>query len=405
VPPVSALTARDFRALITPLLPAGCASVAVAVSGGPDSMALLLLAQGWAEKAGLTLQALTVDHRLRPESAAEARQVAAWCGARSIAHRTLVWRGAKPASNIQAAARAARYALMLGWCRRHRAGALLVAHHLEDQAETVLLRLGRGSGVDGLAGMRPAFDLDGIRIVRPLLAVPRARLRAVLDRAGQAAIDDPSNRNEAYQRVKVRQALDLLAPDGVAAVHVAATAARMRRVEAALRAATDDLLQAALPLQPLGWCRIDRPLLAVAPEEIALRALRQRLCAIGGDPLPPRLDRLERFRADLLAGRPGTLHRCRALQWKGAWVLVRELRHLPEPSPGGGLWDGRFPAARRKGLTVAAVGEGGLTQLRETGFAGEKDVPHQAVAALPGYWRSGRLMAVPALKWRRGRNK
>jgi tRNA(Ile)-lysidine synthase len=127
--------------------------LAVAVSGGPDSLALVLLAEKWARQRGGQAWALTVDHGLRPESAAEARRVAFWLAARSIAHQILVWTGDKPASGIQEAARDARYRLLAEWCRTHGCLHLVAAHHREDQVETHLIRRRAGSGPDGLAGM------------------------------------------------------------------------------------------------------------------------------------------------------------------------------------------------------------------------------------------------------------
>src|SRR5205823_2951019 len=146
--------------------------LAVAVSGGPDSMALLLLADRWARQRGGEAWGLTVDHGLRPESAGEARIVAGWLAARGMAHEILVWSGDKPATGIQEAAREARYALLAGWCRAHGILHLLTAHHREDQAETYLIRRRAGSGVDGLAAMSAVRELPGCRIVRPLLSVP-----------------------------------------------------------------------------------------------------------------------------------------------------------------------------------------------------------------------------------------
>jgi tRNA(Ile)-lysidine synthase len=187
--------------------------LAVAVSGGPDSLALVLLAARWAKHNGHTVSALTVDHGLRPESAAEARQVADWLAGRELAHAVLRWRGAKPATAVQATARAARYRLLVGWCRRNRVADLLVGHQLEDQAETLLMRLARGTGLDGLAAMTPASRLDGVRLVRPLLAVPKARLRATLEAVDQPWIEDPSNLDPEFLRTRAGQALALLAPD------------------------------------------------------------------------------------------------------------------------------------------------------------------------------------------------
>ena len=128
-------------------------ALAVAVSGGADSMALTLLAADWAAARRGSIVALTVDHRLRNESRAEAKQVAAWLAARGIEHKILAWTGEKPSSDVQAAAREKRYELLEDWCRRQGILHLLVAHNLDDQAETFLLRLGRGSGLYGLSGM------------------------------------------------------------------------------------------------------------------------------------------------------------------------------------------------------------------------------------------------------------
>ena len=170
--------------------------VAVAVSGGADSMALLLLAKDWAPGVA----ALTVDHGLRAGSTAEAAQVAAWCASRRIPHCVLAWTGRKPSSGIQEASRTARYELLTQWCRDRGYPHLLVGHHLEDQAETFLIRMQRGSGVDGLAAMPSTTARDGVRIVRPLLGVTPARLTAFLRAAGQPWIEDPSNDDPRFAR-------------------------------------------------------------------------------------------------------------------------------------------------------------------------------------------------------------
>jgi tRNA(Ile)-lysidine synthase len=154
--------------------------IAVAVSGGADSMALALLAARWARQREGRVTGLIVDHGLRPNSAAEAKRVANWLGRRQIDHRILTWRGTKPETGVQTVAREARYGLLIDWCRRHGVLHLLVAHQLEDQAETVVLRLERGSGVDGLAAMPAAIETPWVRILRPLLALTRAELRAFL---------------------------------------------------------------------------------------------------------------------------------------------------------------------------------------------------------------------------------
>ncbi len=217
------LSSEDFDVLMQALpLAGGAAHLAVAVSGGADSMALALLARDWAGARGRKLTALTVDHRLRPESADEAAAVAGWMMARGIPHHVLRWRD-RPRGNVQAEARRARYGLLENWCAAEGAGALLLAHHLEDQAETVLLRLGRGSGVYGLAGMSaetaPAWPGAPVR-ARPLLGVPKARLAATLSAAGQSWIEDPSNRNPAFARTRVRGVWTQLAALGIASTRL-----------------------------------------------------------------------------------------------------------------------------------------------------------------------------------------
>ncbi|MAG22807.1 MAG: tRNA lysidine(34) synthetase TilS, partial [Rhodospirillaceae bacterium] len=197
------LKGREFSALMKglgPFEPEPC--VAVAVSGGCDSMALALLAHDWAQGRGGQTVALSVDHRLRWESGAEARQAGRWLKARGLTHHILSWTGDKPRHGVQAAAREARYRLLFDWCRRHGVLHLLLAHHQEDQAETFLLRLGRGSGVDGLAGMAPLSEVPTMRLLRPLLDVPKARLVATLQSRGQEWVEDPSNRDLAYARVR-----------------------------------------------------------------------------------------------------------------------------------------------------------------------------------------------------------
>lgn len=178
----------------------------VAVSGGPDSMALLLLAA--AARPG-KIEAATVDHGLRPESAAEARLVHELCTKLGVRHETLRV-DVPPAGNLQAAARASRYEALGSWLWDRQLAALATAHHLDDQAETLLMRLNRGSGVAGLAGVRASGRIptqDGGRLVRPLLAWHRAELQAICDAAGVQAVADPSNLDPRFDRARLRQAL------------------------------------------------------------------------------------------------------------------------------------------------------------------------------------------------------
>jgi tRNA(Ile)-lysidine synthase len=237
------LTGDEFARLLAPLGPFEPAPhLAVAVSGGADSLALALLADFWARERGGSVTALTVDHRLRPGSTDEAERVRAWLSARGIAHRILTWLGPYPLTDLQAAARAARYRLLADWCRDAGVLHLLIAHHRDDQAETLLLRLGRGSGAAGLAGMAALVEQPDCRLLRPFLSVPPARLRATLDALDQPWIEDPSNRNPVFARVRLRVARQMLDGLGLSPARLADTAGHLGRARAALEAATDALL-------------------------------------------------------------------------------------------------------------------------------------------------------------------
>ena len=410
------MTARAFAVAMRPLGPYPTKPhLAVAVSGGADSMALVLLADAWARKRGGRVTALTVDHGLRAAAASEARQVARWLRAQGIAHRTLRWVPPKDRrANIQAKAREARYGLLTAWCNSHGVGDLLVAHHQEDQAETFLLRLARGSGLDGLAAMSPLAMRGGIRLLRPLLAVPKAALVAALRRRGQPWIEDPSNRDAAYARVRLRALLPMLAAEGLTAERLAETAARLGQARAALGDACDALLASVAELHDAGYARVDGDALAAAPREVALRALARLLMALGGQDYTPRYDRLCRLADDIFAGgltAARTLAGCRILPaGHGMLLILRETRGLAPALAVGRVpvvWDGRFTVTARPGgavkmgaIMVGALGEAGWRDLRARGVE-PGGLPRLLPPTLPALRDKTGLLAVPHLAWRR----
>jgi tRNA(Ile)-lysidine synthase len=375
--------------------------LAVGVSGGADSLALLLLADSWARDRRGEAVALTIDHGLRAEGAAEARAVAAFCRSRGIAHETLTLDHRLPRRNLEAGARAARYARLAEWCRARGCLHLLTAHHQEDQAETFLLRLARGSGVDGLAGMAPVRELAECRVLRPLLEVPRARLWALLASQGIAPIaDDTMNRDDRFARPRLRRAEAVLAAEGLGTERLSRTAARLGEARAALEQAAADLLARAVSLEPAGYAWVDRSLLLSAPRDTGLRALSRLVATISGAEYPPRYERLVAAYDGLAGVAVGrTIGGCRLIA-KGDRVLVcREAAATAPPlavQPGARLrWDGRFvvalAAAAPAGLTVGALGREPIPGDRHHA------VPLAVRAALPTLRRGGTLVAVPPL--------
>lgn len=283
----------------------GEAALLVAVSGGPDSVALLALLAAWAQMPGRPpLHAATVDHGLRPESAGEAAAVAALCAKLGIGHATLRWEGVKPASAVQAEARRARYALLAGEAKRLGGAALVTAHTLDDQAETMLMRLAHGSGPAGLAGMRERSEVNGVALVRPLLGFPKARLVATAEARGLPFVRDPSNSNQRFERVRWRETMPALAEQGLTAERLGRLAERMARLdEAVAHRASKVLAEIMLPNERaetglrLGFSRF-----LAEPEEIVLRVLSLALdMVVPGSEGYGRLERLEACGAALVA--------------------------------------------------------------------------------------------------------
>ncbi|WP_029010381.1 tRNA lysidine(34) synthetase TilS [Azospirillum halopraeferens] len=387
--------------------------LAVGVSGGADSLALTVLAQRWAAARGGAVLALTVDHGLRAGSAEEAVRVAGWMAAHGIAHATLRWQGGKPAAGIQDAARTARRRLLTERCRDEGILHLLLAHHRDDQAETVLLRLSRGSGIDGLAGMAPLRWEGPVRVVRPLLDVPRTSLEATCRAFGQPWIEDPSNRSAAYARGRLRAVAPLLSAEGLSADRLCDTARRAARARRALEEATAVLLADAAEVFPEGWLRLDTATLAAAPDEVGLRALSAAVACVGGAPYPPRAERLERLYAEIAGGLPAgrTLAGCIVLSHRGKTVIAREPRATAGAVPARPgevvLWDDRFRVVLSPdappGLTVACSGTAGWRAARALRPEVERlALPGAVRVTLPALWDAEGVVAVPSVGVRRG---
>jgi tRNA(Ile)-lysidine synthase len=268
--------------------------ILLAVSGGPDSSALMHAAAALREATGASVQVATVDHGLRPGSDTEAEAVGQAARTLGLPHAILPWSGSKPGTGLQDAARTARYALLAAHAEAVGAGLVLTAHTQDDQAETVLMRLAAGSGPAGLAGMRAERGLaPGLTLGRPFLHLPKSALVAWCDARGIAYLRDPANRNPRFARARLRESWPVLEREGLTPARLARLAERAARDEAALRSAAERALDTALlPGGPAGaiLC-LDGAALAALPDAVALRCLDLALSRAGG--APRRLERLE----------------------------------------------------------------------------------------------------------------
>jgi tRNA(Ile)-lysidine synthase len=291
-------------------------------------------------------------------------------------------------------ARRARQRLIAGWAAGQGIGAVATGHTLDDQAETVLMRLARGSGVDGLSAMAPARRLAGVLWLRPLLAVRRTALRGLLAARGIVWAEDPTNADGRFARVRARAALAALAPLGITAEGLAATAARMGRARRALGLGAAELADRALRIEG-GDIVMDAAALAAAPAELRDRLLAQALVWVAGAPYRPRQADLDRLGAALLAGRGGTLAGCRAWAAGGLWRIAREWRAVRDLAAApGDPWDGRWrlTGPGTPGARVGALGPEGLADCpgwRATGL------PRASLLASPAVRAGGVLVAAP----------
>lgn len=433
---------REIEPLLARL--AHVSLVVLAVSGGADSMALLHLVSRWraardADQSPRIVVA-TVDHALRPESRREAEMVAAVSAGLGFEHAILTWAGDKPKSGVQAAARDARYRLLTKFAKEklaERRGApgpaisdvtinvregevscaVVTAHTQDDQAETVLMRLARGSGLQGLSGIAPCVERDGVWLMRPLLDIPKSRLMATLTAMGQSWIEDPSNDDSRFERVRWREARTVLESLGLSAPAIARSAQRLQRVQALVAEAAAQWIAENVSFNDGAFTTI-RMAAFESPGEVALRGLRILMTYQGGEATDAELSQIETLvdtlamvaasRSDLP---PTTLGGCiidAAAQRGTIEPVVRIFREvgcngLPTlvlEAGESGDWDCRFRFIAAPALdapvTVAALGNEGWASLkRNRPDLADIGLPARAAQTLPALWQDGRLAAVP----------
>jgi len=380
--------------------------IAVALSGGLDSMALLQLMHVWTAARGGAVIALIVDHGLRRESAEEARRVAGWAGALGVEAAVLPWRGGKPASAIQAQARAARYALLQEACRARGLLFLALAHHRDDQIETLLLRSESGSGSAGLAGMSAVSCLPHVLLLRPLLGMTKEQLRALVQAQERPWVEDSSNRDPRHRRVALRRLRPFLQAQGLGEDELMAMAQGLGRARAVLEREAATWLGANSCWRPEGYAVLDRRILAAAPRPLAEAILGLVLRAIGGRTYRPPSERLQVLvTVAANAGMRETLGGCRILDRQGQIFVVRETRG-PEArtlrAGQAGLWDRRF-AYRCGGTLPEALRLGPLTEpawRRMDPRPQSKTLP-AVLWSSPCIWDGAGPLALPLARWQR----
>lgn len=405
--PPKPVCADEFAALLSGMNSAS--RVAVAVSGGPDSMALAICLQRWATTHNAEILALIVDHGLRPESERESRETKDRLAQLGLPAEILQWKHPPIITRLHATARKARYNLLVEACQRHGMKDLLLAHQREDQAETILMRLAKGSGVDGLAGIKAQTMMGDVRILRPFLSIPRRRLIVTCETAGVAFITDPSNQSSKFARGRLRRVMPLLEDEGLTVERLVELASRAAEAREALDYYTKEFLRVSSQRDVAGAIRIDLDRLRAVPRAIAARALTAALQNIHMDDYPPEQASLNRLLDAVLNHEEMpvcTLHGCLIGKTDNQATLMREVSAITDEKsvePGKTvIWDGRwglqFGADLENSYTVRPLGHPAHELLDNLAPDLRRRIPQgRARAGLPALWQGENLALIPSL--------
>jgi tRNA(Ile)-lysidine synthase len=404
---MTALSLDQFNRLMTELnLFETSPIVAIATSGGPDSLALSLLAHEWAKEKGGKAIALTVDHHLRNESTREAFQVKTWLEARAMEHHILNWIPVeKPTTGLQAKARDARYGLLGEWCKIHGVKHLLIAHHAQDQLETFMIRLAKGSGLKGLTGMQGKVATDFGYILRPLLTIDSQDLKDTLQKAEQPYMKDPSNENEDFTRIRWRKILPLLEAEGLNSTTFQETLDRLNHAQKLIDQQITRLFEQYVTLSPHGYAILTKNTLEESPEAFE-EILKRVLTILGTRAYPVRRQALHRAMDAMTAGNSLTLGGCQILDKAKEWWIVREPAAVSDDinatQPGAYDWDDRFSVEVTKApCRISALGEKGLQKMSQETKKSLKAIPHIVLQTLPALWQGDDLLdPLPAFKFK-----
>ena len=408
------LGAGEFHNLMARFVPPPTGLLALAVSGGPDSMALAFLAKNWCAASGLQAPiAFIIDHALRPESGAEAETVKTRLETLGLQAKILRWQHEPIVSRLHHEARRARYRLLLDACHSHGATTLLFGHQREDQAETVLMRLAKGTGIDGLAGMPAEIFMGNVRVLRPLLAVAKEKLVATCADAGLSYVTDPSNVLERFARGRLRRVMPLLHDEGLTVERLNDFAERAGEARQALDHFTGEFLKTHAGIDAFGCIAIDRDALLQQPRAIALRVLSLSLQSIHAEDYAPAHASLSLLLDFLKAEKIGayrTLNGCMIGTRKNRVTMFREYAAITDTClirPGETvLWDGRWQVTLSPDFGAPDFPAGSY-EIRTLGYPPQKKLDAWAPglrrkvqqgrvrSTLPAIWAQGEIIAVP----------
>jgi tRNA(Ile)-lysidine synthase len=367
--------------------------IGVMVSGGGDSMALLHLMHRVSGSRGWRIEAITVDHGLRTEAATEAAMVARFCASLNIPHQINLWQHDEIAGNLMDQARHARLRLVADWAKARGIAHVVTGHTADDQAENFLVGLSRQSGLDGLSGMRAAWSEMGVTWARPLLNTPREDLRQYLRAQAVAWVEDPTNDDDSYTRVKARRMLAALRPLGITAAKLAAVTNNLDMARSAL---THQLHHVALAVEtPAGMVRLNRATLKAQPLEIQRRLLIAALRWIAGGVYPPRETALNGLQLAILKSKGATLAGCRMRCIGESICLFREPRAIVGlDCATSEIWDNRWQITgpHAPDLIIRALGVDGLRAIKDWRLSG---ISRDALIVSPSIWRNSTLIAAP----------
>ena len=363
---------NDLPPLETLFRPLAFASrIGIAVSGGADSLALMLLLRAWAKTSEKKLIVYTLDHQLRDEAASECAEVARLADALGLESRLLKWAGDKPSSGVPAAARRARYRLISEAMALDYTEVLTTGHHLQDQAETLLMRLSHGSGIGGLGGMSVLCEVENVCVCRPLLGVDKHVLETCVRMAGIVPVEDPSNQDRKYERTRWRNVLVTLADQGLSADRFGELAKRAERADTALERYARPALERLATYTSFGMVELSRPELRNLPEEIALRIMRALIDWAGAGSRPYALAPVEALTSHVRGDdvlKPTTLGGCLIRARREVIEIMRESARVSSApqvlAPGETLiWDRRFSISNLSSNTALHVMAGhGMTR-------------------------------------------